>query len=77
MVTIALDNIVKEKAIHPRQVRLMSETEAEELAAAVPQEVTEQLENLKGHLLDPSPSVTYSGLVYRRLLLAYVFQERL
>ncbi|KAH7946529.1 hypothetical protein HPB52_000645 [Rhipicephalus sanguineus] len=82
-VTIALDNIVKEKAIHPRQVRLMSEIEAEELAAAVPLEVTEQLENLKGHLLDPSPSVTYSGLVYvgagylRRLLLAYVFQERL
>lgn len=62
-VTIALDNIVKGKAIPLKQMQA-TDTHAEELASAVPQEVIAQLENLKGHFLNPSPSVTYSGLVY-------------
>ncbi|KAH7936839.1 hypothetical protein HPB49_005705 [Dermacentor silvarum] len=62
-VTIALDNIVKGKAIPLKQMQA-TDAHAEELATAVPQEVIAQLENLKGYFLDPSPSVTYSGLVY-------------
>ncbi|KAH6928312.1 hypothetical protein HPB50_014121 [Hyalomma asiaticum] len=62
-VTIALDNIVKGKAVPLKEMQ-EADTHAEELATAVPQEVIAQLENFKGHFLNPSPSVTYSGLVY-------------
>ncbi|KAH6926267.1 hypothetical protein HPB50_016054 [Hyalomma asiaticum] len=62
-VTIALDNLVKGRATPLKQMQ-GTDTHAEELATAVPQEVIAQLENLKGQFFDPSPSVTYSGLVY-------------
>ncbi|KAG0415059.1 hypothetical protein HPB47_007779, partial [Ixodes persulcatus] len=62
-VTVALDNIVKGKALCSKQMEV-EDADAEELALSVPQEVIADLENLKGQLCDPSPSVTYSGLVY-------------
>ncbi|KAH9366648.1 hypothetical protein HPB48_000591 [Haemaphysalis longicornis] len=62
-VTVALDNIVKGKALCSKQMEV-EDTDAEELALSVPQEVIADLENLKGQLCDPSQSVTYSGLVY-------------
>lgn len=61
-VTTALDSIVKD-IILPEQMQV-TETDAEELTTAVPQELTAQLENLKGHLLNRSRSVIHSGLVY-------------
>ncbi|KAG0441368.1 hypothetical protein HPB47_015976, partial [Ixodes persulcatus] len=60
-VTAALDYIVKEKA--PSKQIQMSDTDSEQLAAAVPNLVTTDLKKLK-ELYAQSPSVTYSGLVY-------------
>ncbi|KAH7965708.1 hypothetical protein HPB49_009970 [Dermacentor silvarum] len=62
-VTIALHNIVKGKAVPIKQMQV-TYTHAEELAIAVPQEATAELDNLKGDVLNPSLSVTNPGLVY-------------
>lgn len=62
-VTAALDHIVKGKS-PPRREISVPDVDAGELAAAIPDTLTEQLRDLGKYPAAPSPSVTYSGLAY-------------
>lgn len=61
--TTALDRIIKSQALISKKLTVPC-VEAEELPAALPQSLTEELNDLSEHRDTPSPSVTYSGLVY-------------
>ncbi|KAH7953707.1 hypothetical protein HPB49_011506 [Dermacentor silvarum] len=62
-VTTALDHIIKSETSIGKKLTIPC-GDAEELAAALPQSLTEELNDLAEYPDTPSPSVTYSGLVY-------------
>ncbi|KAH7978383.1 hypothetical protein HPB49_005380 [Dermacentor silvarum] len=62
-VTTALDHIIKSETSIGKKLPIPC-GDAEELAAALPQSLTEELNDLAEYPDTPSPSVTYSGLVY-------------
>lgn len=62
-VTTALDHIIKSEASIGKKLTIPC-VDAEELAAALPQSLIEELNHLAKYPVNPSPSVRYSGLAY-------------